>query len=163
MDKIPYEVDKKLFELRIRTAEKKISEYMHIEYDEEIVCLIASTSFNSKVKGYITRKAADAEDKISRLFEHLNPCYLSNSGDKCVLRTREEAKAFLLSNDYQNIRKQLFVILKKFDKYDIFRENDVRIFVDCKENMDKTPMWGMWANELCKEEMDKYENSIING
>lgn len=159
MEKIPHEMDKKLLELRINTAEKKIQEYI----DEEVLCLIAAESFDSKVRGFIARKAADVKAETAALFEHLNPCYLSDMGNICVLPTKNDAKAFLLSEDYQNIRKQLSVILKKLDRYDVFTENDVRIFVDYKQNMDRTPMWGMWARELSREDMDKYEDSIING
>lgn len=41
-------------------------------------------------------------------------------------------------------------------------EKDICIFVDYKENMEKFSMYGRWVNDMSDEEINEYENEIIN-
>lgn len=106
--------------------------------------------------------AFEHKHEMQPFFEHLNPISVHiGLVSSCVLNSKKEARKFLLSNDYKEIRKRIFNILKAYDEYNVLRESDVRIFVDYKENFERTPMHGRWVGDLNQSEWEKYEKSII--
>ena len=80
----------------------------------------------------------------------------------CVLETKEEAKKLLLDNNYTWIRQQIFDLLKPYDDYNVLEVDDIRIFVDYKENKEKTPMYVRWVQEMRNEDLEAYERTLIN-
>lgn len=131
---------------------------------EDILCKISDCFFKTQVLVYISyRKAFELKDEIEAFFSHLSPVYLSvELPSICVFETKEQAKKFLLSEEYTKIKKQIFDLLKPFDDYDVLEESHIRIFVDYKENKEHIPMYSRWVRDLNIEEWDRYEKNIIN-
>lgn len=152
---------------KLRTIENNIKGIFekHSGYNrEDISCNISGRFFKSQVLEYIlVRKSFELKDEIKAFFSHLSLVYLSvEIPSICVFETKEEAKRFLLDDEYNKIRKQIFDLLKPYDEYDVLKESHIMIFVDYKENKERIPMYSRWVHDLNTEEWDKYENSIIN-
>lgn len=141
-----------------------VEKYMEYDNGEEIICKISQTFFKSKVLEYLyMRKSFELKNEIEALFSHLSPVYCSVENPSiCVFETKEDAKRFLLGDEYNKIRKQIFDLLKPFDDYNILKESHIRIFADFRENKERIPMYSRWVHDLYDQEWDEYENSIIN-
>ncbi len=150
--------------LHAKTIEEKILEHLVLEAGERIECFLSHYTFQLRAKLYLLKnKASELKKEIESYFTHLNLIYLDVRDRICVFNSIKEAKNFLLSREYNAIRKRIYDLLKQFDDYDVLALDDIRIFIDYKEHYEKTPMWGRWVRDLSKKEWDKYERSIIEG
>lgn len=110
------------------------------------------------------KKPFELKNEIKAFFSHLSPVYFSPENPViCVFETKEEARNFLLSDEYNKIRKQIFDLLKPYDDYDVLKESDIMIFADYKENKERIPMYSRWVRDLGQKEWDEHFESIING
>lgn len=102
--------------------------------------------------------------EISSFFERYNPTYISPEIPTiCVLNTKEEARKFLLSEDIQHVKKQIYNLLKPYDEYDVLKKEDIDIFVDYEEHMESISMYSRCIRDSNKEDLEFYKNQIING
>ncbi len=149
--------------LHAKTIEEKILEYLVPKTDEKVKCTLGIHTFELRAKLYLLNdKMADLKEKIRLFFSDLDLLYINKKCNVCVFNSINEAKNFLLSEEYSIIKKKIYDLIKQFDDYNVLALDDIRIFVDYKENYEKTPMWGRWVSDLSKEEWDKYEKSIIS-
>lgn len=141
-----------------------ISRYLILKDDEKIECKLSTITFTAHAKRYLLCLSYRILDKqITELFAYLNPVYISVGQVMiCVLETKEEAKKLLLDNNYTWIRQQIFDLLKPYDDYNVLEVDDIRIFVDYKENKEKTPMYVRWVQEMRNEDLEAYERTLIN-
>ncbi len=140
----------------------KIAEVSGLEegsFDSYIIC-----DFVSKWKRYLTsvKKQNDLDYEIDAFFKDVDlDIYFHH--EICIAKTKEEAGEFLLSEKYKTIKKQIYDLLKTYDKYDLLEEKDIKLFVDYKEHNDSLGyQYGMWAADLMEEQITEYENSLIN-
>ena len=162
LNRIPLEGSNSL-NLHAKTIEEKILEHLVLETDEKVECYLSHYTFQLRAKLYLLKnKASDLEKEIESYFKHLDLIYLNARDRICVFNSIEEAKKFLLSEEYNVIKKNIYDLLNQFDDYNVLALDDIRIFVDYKKNYENTPMWGRWVHDLSKEEWDKYEKSIID-
>lgn len=124
---------------------------------------VISGDFVSHWKIYLTsgKVPQNLSDRINDLFKNVN-VFERFYYKECIMKTKAEAKQFLLSEEYTAIKKRVYDLLKSHDKYDLLEEKDVCIFVDYKEHMEKISMYGRWVNDMSDKEKNEYENSIIN-
>lgn len=144
--------------------ESIISDYF--ECSGEIRCQLTYTNFENSARKYLFSllyRLDKVENEVKSLFIKLEPTYI-RLGEPiiCVLETAEEAKKFLLDNNYKRIRQQIFDLLKPYDDYNVLEVDDIRIFVDYKENKEKTPMYVRWVQEMRNEDLEAYERTLIN-
>lgn len=140
---------------------KKIAEVSGLK--ENDFDSVISGNFANSWKIYLTNGQVPEELRacINNLFKDVDT-FERYYYKECIMKTKEDAKRFLLSEEYKNIKKGVYDLLKTHDKYDLLEENDICIFVDYKEHKEKISMYGRWVNDLSDDEMAKYENSIIN-
>lgn len=53
-------------------------------------------------------------------------------------------------------------MLKPYDDYNVLKKDDIKIFVDYKENKELVPMYSRWVQEMRNEQFEEYEKSIID-
>lgn len=140
--------------------------YDYLKCCGKIRCRLRYTSFESSARRYLFSllyRLDKLENEVKSLFIKLEPIYITLGGPIiCVLETKEKAREFLLSEYYNFIRQKCFDLLKKYDDYNVLKEEDIRIFVDYKENKEKTPMYGFWIQEMSNEDFKEYEDALIN-
>lgn len=78
------------------------------------------------------------------------------------METKEKASDFLLSDYFEIIKKRCFDLLKPYDDYNVLKRDDIKIFVDHKENKENVPMYSRWVQEMRNEQFEEYEKSIID-
>lgn len=78
------------------------------------------------------------------------------------METKEKARDFLLSKYCKIIKKRCFELLKPYDDYNVLKKDDIKIFIDYKENKESVPMYSRWVQEMRNEQFEEYEKSIIN-
>lgn len=142
--------------------ENIISNYF--ECNGKIKCRLTYTNFKSSARKYLLSLSFRVlNEQITELFAYLNPIYTSVGQVMiCVLETKEEAKSFLLDDNYKRIRQQIFDLIKPYDEYNILEKDDIKVFVDHKENKEKISMYGFWVQEMLDEDMEKYEKTLID-
>ena len=52
-------------------------------------------------------------------------------------------------------------MLKPYDDYNVLKKDDIKIFIDYKENKESVPMYSRWVQEMRNEQFEEYEKSII--
>lgn len=119
--------------------------------------------FVSWWKGYLTGEKLPKElrDSINNLFKGVDT-FERTYYKVCIMKTKEEAKQFILSEEYKNIKKGIYNLLKTHDKYDLLEEDDICVFVDYKEHMESLKDYVMWLYDMSNEEKIEYDNELIN-
>ena len=111
----------------------------------------------------LSHKPFELQEQIKAYFSNL-PVYNIRSWyipAICVLKTKKDAKEFLLSDDYKRLKKQIYELLKSYDEYDVLEEDHIRIFVDYMEHMKSIPMYGRWVDDLSNDESDKHFKMLL--
>ncbi len=162
-DKIPrIQLEGGSYREDMSAIDHKIAEVSGLEegsFDSYIIC-----DFVSQWKRYLTsvKKQNDLDDEIDAFFKDVD-LEVRVHHEQCIAKTKEEAGEFLLSEKYKTIKKQIYDLLKTYDKYDLLEEKDIKLFVDYKEHKDSLGyQYGMWAADLMEEQITEYENSLIN-
>lgn len=143
--------------------EKNISKYL--KCNNKIRCRLTYTNFESSAKKYLLSllyRLDMLESEVKSLFIRFKPIYFSLVNPIiCVLETKEKARDFLLSEYYKFIKKKCFDLLKPYDDYNVLKKDDIKIFVDYKENKELVPMYSRWVQEMPADQFELYEKSII--
>lgn len=147
---------------------EEIYKYYNSVDKEDIKFSIFVQSFEDRAKEYLTcTKSYEYKEIIASYFDYLFPvcmmCY--NSVYICTLGTKEEAKRFLMSQEYGKIRNQIYDLLKPFDDYDVLRLEDIRMLVDYEEHKLTYPdnFYIQCLGEWNDEQINEHHESIING
>lgn len=136
--------------------------------DRDMLRCERGKSFEDRAKEYLTcTKSYEYKEIIASYFDYLSPvcmmCY--NSVYICTLGTKEEAKRFLMSQEYGKIRNQIYDLLKPFDDYDVLRLEDIRMLVDYEEHKLTYPdnFYIQCLGEWNDDQINEHHESIING
>lgn len=154
------------WEYHCEEIETFISNYFKVEDGEKIECKLGNSTFVTCVRRYLLSllyRLDILESEVKSLFIRFKPIYLSLGNPIiCVLETKEKARDFLLSNYFEIIKKKCFDLLKPYDDYNVLKKDDIKIFVDYKENKELVPMYSRWVQEMRNEQFEEYEKSIID-
>lgn len=157
-DKVLEKVQEKAREFAFKYNEPILKE------NEEIRVVDIAIYKNMYLFTYLlSHKPFELQEQIKAYFSNL-PVYSIRSWyipAICVLKTKKDAKEFLLSDDYKRLKKQIYELLKSYDEYDVLEEDHIRIFVDYMEHMKSIPMYGRWVDDLSNEESDKHFKMLL--
>jgi len=152
------------WEYHCEEAETFISNYLKVEAGEKIECKLGNSTFVACARRYLSSllyRSDMLESEVKSLFIRFKPIFLSLGNPIiCVLETKEKARDLLLSEHIEFIKKRCFDLLKPYDDYNILKDNDIKIFVDYKENKESVPMYSRWVQEMSNEQFEEYEKSI---
>lgn len=164
-DKIPrIRLEDDGFREDMSAIDHKIAELSGLEEGSFDSVISRYSSFVSHWKRYLTvvKKQHDLDDEIDAFFKDVD-LEVCVHHQRCIAKTKAEAGKFLLSEKYKTIKKQIYDLLKSYDKYNLLEENDIELFVDYKGHRDSLGYkYGMWVDDLMEEEMIKYEKGLIN-
>ena len=154
------------WEYHCEEIETIISHYLKIEDGEKIECKLGNSTFVTCARRYLLSllyRLDVLESEVKSLFIRFKPISLSIWNPIiCVLETKEKARDFLLSEYCKIIKKRCFELLKPYDDYNVLKKDDIKIFIDYKENKESVPMYSRWVQEMRNEQFEEYEKSIIN-
>ena len=137
-----------------------------IMYDEDCLRVVDLISFeDAYLLLYLCSQLPfELKEEIKSLFGPYNPTYICHDMPIiCVLKTKKEARNFLLSEDIKRIKKQIYDLLKTYDEYDVLKEKDISIVVDYEKHKNSISMYSRYIHDMSKEDLENYENQIING
>lgn len=155
-----------LWEYHCEEAEAFISKYFKVEADEKIECKLGNSTFVTSARKYLLSllyRSDMLESEVKSLFIRFKPVYLSIWDPIiCVLETKEKARALLLSEYCEAVKKRCFDLLKPYDDHKVLTTDDIKIFVDHRENKESVPMYSRWVHEMSNEEFEEYERAVID-
>ena len=158
-------VGESIWDFHCEEIENRIKMYYTPATNNLLICELGFYTFELRAKNYLrNNKCIELKEEIKSLFGPYNPTYICHDMPIiCVLKTKKEARNFLLSEDIKRIKKQIYDLLKTYDEYDVLKEKDISIVVDYEKHKNSISMYSRYIHDMSKEDLENYENQIING
>ncbi len=111
------------------------------------------------------------EEKIKRVFSNLKlfELYLTPTCEyqmSCIFNTKAEAKQFLLSDEFDELRLKVYDILKPYDEHNILKPEHIRLVPDYEENFLNSKissMYGRWLSDMDEKEYNWFIGTLLEG
>ncbi len=101
----------------------------NLQKSDRVECSLYDVYTRAYLEQFIFSKIEESEDKIKLMFDvpGIVDIHIGRLS-YCKFSTKEQAKAFMLSDKLPEIRKRIYNLVKQYDEHDVLKPEHIRLF-----------------------------------